>query len=66
MNLSGQAVAALMRFYKIPLDKVLVAHDDIDLPLGTIRIRPGGGSGGQKVWLPPLKSWEHRIFPVCG
>lgn len=48
MNLSGQAVSGLLNFYKIPLDHLLVAHDDIDLPFGTIRIRPGGGSAGQK------------------
>ena len=48
MNLSGQAVSSLMRFYKVPLEQLLVIHDDIDLPLATIRIRPGGGSAGQK------------------
>jgi PTH1 family peptidyl-tRNA hydrolase len=48
MNLSGQAVSGLMNFYKISLDHLLVIHDDIDLPFGTIRIRPGGGSAGQK------------------
>lgn len=48
MNLSGQAVSGLMRFYKVPLNQIIVAHDDLDLPLGTIRVRPGGGSAGQK------------------
>ncbi|MEJ2711344.1 MAG: aminoacyl-tRNA hydrolase [Anaerolineales bacterium] len=48
MNLSGQAVSALQRFYKIPLENLLVAYDDVDLPLGTIRLRPDGSSGGQK------------------
>lgn len=48
MNLSGQAISALMHFYKIPVEQLLVAHDDIDLPLGTLRLRPGGGSAGQK------------------
>ncbi len=48
MNLSGQAIGGLMRFYKIPIERLLVAHDDLDLPLGTIRLRPGGGSAGQK------------------
>ncbi len=48
MNLSGQAVSGLMRFYKIPLEQLIVAHDDLDLPLGTLRLRPGGGSAGQK------------------
>lgn len=48
MNLSGQAVNGLVRFYKVPLEQVMVAHDDLDLPLGTLRLRPGGGSAGQK------------------
>jgi peptidyl-tRNA hydrolase, PTH1 family len=48
MNESGQAVGALVRFYKIPLENLLVAHDDVDLPFGTLRLRPGGGSAGQK------------------
>lgn len=48
MNLSGQAVSGLMRFYKIPTANLLVINDDLDLPLGTLRMRPGGGSAGQK------------------
>lgn len=48
MNDSGQAVAPLMRFYKIPEEKLIVAHDDLDLPFGTLRLRPQGGAGGQK------------------
>ena len=48
MNLSGQSIQGLARFYKMPLENVIVAHDDLDLPFGTIRIRPGGGPGGQR------------------
>jgi PTH1 family peptidyl-tRNA hydrolase len=48
MNLSGTAVGALARFYKIPLDRLLVIYDDVDLPLGSLRLRPSGGSAGQK------------------
>lgn len=48
MNLSGQAIQGLAHFYKLPLEQLLVAHDDLDLPFGTIRVRPGGGPGGQK------------------
>jgi PTH1 family peptidyl-tRNA hydrolase len=48
MNLSGQSVMGLIHFYKLPLSNLLVAHDDLDLPTGTIRIRPDGGSAGQK------------------
>ena len=45
-NLSGEAVGALVSFYRVPLTKLLVAMDDADLPLGEIRLRPGGSSGG--------------------
>ncbi len=48
MNLSGQAIQGLAHFYKLELDQLLVAHDDLDIPFGAIRIRPGGGPGGQK------------------
>lgn len=48
MNLSGRAVQSLARFYKTPLTNLLVAYDDLDLPLGSLRLRPGGGPGGQK------------------
>jgi peptidyl-tRNA hydrolase, PTH1 family len=48
MNLSGQSVQGLIHFYKLPLENLLIAHDDLDLPIGTIRIRPDGGSAGQK------------------
>lgn len=48
MNLSGQSVAPLLRYYKIPLTHLLVVYDDIDLPFGTIRLRPNGSSGGHK------------------
>lgn len=46
MNLSGESVAAVVKFYQLPPTSVLVAVDDADLPLGEIRLRPGGGSGG--------------------
>lgn len=48
MNLSGQSVGGLVRFYKVPLEHLIIAHDDLDIPLGTLRIRPGGGAAGQK------------------
>jgi len=46
MNLSGQAVQALCNFYKIDTDNILVAHDELDLPPGTARLKLGGGHGG--------------------
>lgn len=46
MNRSGQAVGSLARFFKIPLQQILVVHDELDLPPGTIRLKKGGGHGG--------------------
>ena len=46
MNNSGDSVGALMAFYKIPLENIVVIHDDMDLPLGTYREKVGGGSAG--------------------
>lgn len=46
MNLSGQAVQALARFFKIGTENILVVHDDLDLPPGTARLKEGGGHGG--------------------
>ena len=46
MNLSGQSVNKLASFYKIPKDNILVAHDELDLDPGTVRLKTGGGHGG--------------------
>ena len=46
MNLSGETVGALINFYQSPLRQLLVAVDDADLPLGEIRLKPKGSSGG--------------------
>jgi PTH1 family peptidyl-tRNA hydrolase len=46
MNLSGQSVSAALRFYKIEPDKLIVLHDELDLPLGRLRVKTGGGHGG--------------------
>ncbi len=46
MNESGQAVAPLVRYFGIPLDRLLVVHDDIDLPFAKMRVQVGRGSGG--------------------
>lgn len=49
MNLSGNAVAALANFYKIPTDAILIAHDELDLPPGSARFKQGGSGGGNGV-----------------
>ena len=46
MNRSGQAVGAFTHFFQLPLESVLVVHDEIDLPPGTLRLKQGGGHGG--------------------
>ncbi|MED5525146.1 aminoacyl-tRNA hydrolase [Gallaecimonas pentaromativorans] len=46
MNLSGKAVGALANFYRIPVESILVAHDELDLPPGVARFKQGGGHGG--------------------
>lgn len=48
MNLSGQSVRPLLRWYRVAPGDLLVIYDDLDLPLGKIRLRPHGGSGGHK------------------
>lgn len=57
MNLSGNAVQAVTSFYKISPDKVIVIHDELDIPFGQIRTRVGGGSAGNN----GIKSVTQRI-----
>lgn len=48
MNKSGRPVSRLAQFYKVPPARIMLIYDDLDLPLGAIRLRPEGGSGGHK------------------
>ena len=48
MNLSGEAVLAISNFYKIDPQDIIIIHDDLDLPTGSVRIRKSGSAGGQK------------------
>ncbi len=57
MNLSGQSVMEAMQFYKIPLENVIVVHDDLDLNPGTLRTKQGGSAGGHN----GLKDIDQRI-----
>ena len=63
MNLSGKAVAPLARFYKIPPERLLVVYDDLDLPLGKLRLRPKGGHGGHKGMRSVIESLGTQEFP---
>lgn len=57
MNLSGKTVASYLNWLKLPIEALVVAVDDADLPLGEVRMRPYGGNGGHN----GLKSIEHEI-----
>ena len=63
MNLSGQAVGPLVKFYKIEFDHLLVVYDDVDLPYGRIRMRPSGGSAGQKGMRSIIDQLGTQEFP---
>ena len=59
MNLSGKSVQAAMAFYKIAPEDIIVFHDELDLPLGKIRIKQGGGANGHN----GLKDIDQMIGP---
>jgi PTH1 family peptidyl-tRNA hydrolase len=67
MNRSGQSVAAVARYFDLPPESILVAHDELDLPLGTVRLKQGGGHAGHnglRDTIPALGSpdfWRLRI-----
>lgn len=63
MNNSGQAVGGLVKFHKLPLVNLLVAYDDVDLPFGVLRIKPSGGSAGQKGMKSILQQLGTQDFP---
>jgi PTH1 family peptidyl-tRNA hydrolase len=46
MNLSGGPVAGLAQFYKVPVERILAVHDELDIPYGQLRLKVGGGEGG--------------------
>jgi len=63
MNLSGRSVSRLVKRFNIDLSDLLVIHDDLDLPLGKIRIRQGGSSGGHKGVNSIISELESQDFP---
>jgi PTH1 family peptidyl-tRNA hydrolase len=63
VNLSGKAVACLVQKHDIPLSNLLVIYDDLDLPLGKIRLRQSGGSGGHKGMNSIISALGSEAFP---
>jgi len=63
MNKSGLAVASLVRYYRVPLEQVLVIFDDLDLPTGKLRMRPHGGSGGHRGMRSIITQLGSEAFP---
>ncbi len=63
MNLSGSSISSLRKFYKVDLSRMLVIHDDVDVPFGQIRMRPGGGSAGQKGVESTIQQLGSKSFP---
>lgn len=63
MNLAGQSVAPLVRFYRIALTDLLVICDDLDLPQGALRLRPEGGSAGHKGLRSIFEALGSQDFP---
>jgi PTH1 family peptidyl-tRNA hydrolase len=63
MNLSGEAVGPVARFYKVQAAQVLVIYDDLDLPTAQFRLRPKGGSGGHKGMTSLIQHLGTQDFP---
>ena len=62
MNHNGQSIAAIARFYKIPAEAILIAHDELDFAAGTIRIKRGGGHGGHNGLRDTITSLGSNAF----
>lgn len=63
MNLSGEAVRAAAEYYKIPSEKIIVIYDDIDIPFGSLRLRPRGSSGTHNGMRNIVYQLETEEFP---
>ncbi|MEW6568854.1 MAG: aminoacyl-tRNA hydrolase [Chloroflexota bacterium] len=63
MNLAGQSVGPLVRFFQVPLPNLLVVCDDLDLPRGMLRFRPGGGSAGHRGLRSIFEALGSQDFP---
>lgn len=63
MNASGESVGPLSRYFKVPLNQLMVLHDDLDIPFGSLRIRPMGGTSGQKGMKSIVEKLGSQDFP---
>lgn len=63
MNESGRSVAPLARYYRLAVEQLLVVYDDLDLPLGSVRLRSEGGSAGHKGMRSIIQHLGSRSFP---
>lgn len=63
MNESGRSVAPLARFYHVASERLLVVYDDLDLPVGAVRLRPEGGDGGHKGMRSVIQHLGSQAFP---
>jgi PTH1 family peptidyl-tRNA hydrolase len=63
MNRSGTSVSAITRFFKVPPERVLIIFDDLDLPLGSLRLRSKGGAGGHQGVSNIIVRLNTRDFP---
>jgi len=63
MNLSGQAVMAILKYYKLPPSEIIVVYDDVSLPVGDIRVRERGSAGGQKGMIDIIAKLATDEFP---
>jgi len=62
MNRSGQSVAAVVRYFRIAPEQVLIAHDELDLPVGTLRLKQGGGHAGHNGLRDVISALDSRDF----
>jgi peptidyl-tRNA hydrolase, PTH1 family len=63
MNLSGQVVGSILKDFDIPANRMLVVHDDLDLPCGRIKLAQRSGAGGHRGVLSIIEHLGHRDFP---
>jgi len=65
MNLSGRSIMPALQFYKLKPEQLIVVHDEIDLPLGTARLKQGGGMAVKTACARLWNNWDELILFVC-